>query len=86
MERAKLVMRRAMGRLNIAYRQAQSNHILYLVLFAVVMFTILYILGKVRRDLKMGAAVRLQPLHARTARSSGVLCLAKEAKQGQPSL
>ncbi|GIL87321.1 hypothetical protein Vretimale_1728 [Volvox reticuliferus] len=49
MERAKLVMRRAMGRLNIAYRQAQSNHMLYLVLFALLMFTVLYVLGKVYR-------------------------------------
>lgn len=48
MERAKLVMRRAMGRLNIAARQARSNHMLYLVLFAVAMFTVLYVLGKVR--------------------------------------
>ncbi|KXZ49734.1 hypothetical protein GPECTOR_20g591 [Gonium pectorale] len=49
MERAKLVMRRAMGRLNIAYRQAQSNHMLFLVLFAILLFTALYILGKVYR-------------------------------------
>ncbi|PNW79193.1 hypothetical protein CHLRE_09g405600v5 [Chlamydomonas reinhardtii] len=49
MERAKLVMRRAMGRLNIAARQARSNHMLYLVLFAVAMFTVLYVLGKVYR-------------------------------------
>lgn len=48
MERAKLVMRRAMGRLNIAFRQAQSNHMLYLILFAFLMFTVLYVLGKVR--------------------------------------
>ncbi|GLC44282.1 hypothetical protein PLESTB_000760700 [Pleodorina starrii] len=49
MERAKLVMRRAMGRLNIAYRQARSNHMLYLILFALLMFTVLYVLGKVYR-------------------------------------
>ncbi|KAG2488779.1 hypothetical protein HYH03_012776 [Edaphochlamys debaryana] len=54
MERAKLVMRRAMGRLNIAYKQAQSNHMLFLILFALLMFTALYILGKVYR---LGRAV-----------------------------
>jgi hypothetical protein len=47
MERAKLVMRRAMGRLNIAYKQAQSNHMLFLVLFAILLFTGLYVLSKV---------------------------------------
>ncbi len=48
MERAKLTMRRAMGRLNVAYRRAQSNHMLFLLLFAIAMFTALYVLGKVR--------------------------------------
>lgn len=49
MERAKLTMRRAMGRLNVAYRRAQSNHMLFLLLFAIAMFTALYVLGKVYR-------------------------------------
>ncbi len=47
MERAKLALRRATTRLNVAYKQAKSNHLLYLVLFAVALFTCVYMLAKV---------------------------------------
>ncbi|PNH06343.1 hypothetical protein TSOC_007333 [Tetrabaena socialis] len=45
-ERAKLMMRRAMGRLNLAYKRGGSNHMLLLVLFALCAFAVLYVLGK----------------------------------------
>lgn len=49
MERARLVMRSAMSRMNVAYKQAQSNHFLFLILFAVFLFLGLYILSKFYR-------------------------------------
>lgn len=49
LERAKLLMTRTMGRLNVAYRQARSNHLLFIVLFGIAMFIGLYILGKMYR-------------------------------------
>ena len=49
MERARLVLRSAMGRMNVAYRQAKSNHMLFVVLFAVFLFFGLYVLAKFYR-------------------------------------
>ena len=49
MERAKLMMKRTMGRLNVAYRQARSNHLLFVVLFGLFMFMALYVIAKVYR-------------------------------------
>ncbi len=47
MERAKLALRRTMKRLNVAYRQAQSNHLLYLALFAMALLLSVYVAAKV---------------------------------------
>lgn len=49
LERASLGMKRAMRRLNIAYAQSKSNHMLYFVLFAMLLFFVVYILGKLYR-------------------------------------
>ena len=49
MERAKLALRRTVGRLNVVYKQAQSNHMLGLVLFIMLLSLTLYILSKVYR-------------------------------------
>ncbi|GAX75721.1 hypothetical protein CEUSTIGMA_g3164.t1 [Chlamydomonas eustigma] len=47
MERARMSLKRTMVRLNIAYKQAQSNHMLLLVLFAVVLFISIYVISKI---------------------------------------
>eukprot|EP00798_Chlamydomonas_sp_ICE-L_P022871 gene22871-30044_t len=47
MERAKMGLKRTMQRLNVAYTQAQSNHLLFLVLFAMVLLFGIYVLAKV---------------------------------------
>mmetsp|Transcript_5674 Transcript_5674/g.12549 ORF Transcript_5674/g.12549 Transcript_5674/m.12549 type:complete len:130 (+) Transcript_5674:141-530(+) len=49
LDQARLVLRRTMGRLNIAYKQAQSNHLLMLVLFAFALFFVIYVIAKVYR-------------------------------------
>ena len=49
MERASVALKRTMGRLNIVYRQAQSNHLLALVLFAIFLFIGIYVLAKFYR-------------------------------------
>lgn len=54
LEKAKLALRRAMGRLNIAYKQAQSYHLLFLLLFIVVFVLGLYIVAKVY---KLGSSI-----------------------------
>lgn len=54
LERAGAGLKRAMKRLNVAYRQAGSWHLLWLMLFAAVLFTVVYMLGKLYR---LGAAV-----------------------------
>lgn len=46
MERARLALRQTMQRLNVAYKQAQSNHLLFLVLFAVFLLFGIYVLAK----------------------------------------
>lgn len=49
MERAKLALRRATKRLNVAYKQAQSNHLLFLVLFCIFVFFGVYVLARIYR-------------------------------------
>ena len=49
LERASAGMGRAARRLNVAYRQAKSNHLLYLALFAMALFTLVYFLAKAVR-------------------------------------
>lgn len=49
MERARHVLRSAMGRMNIAFKQVRSNHMLFLILFAVFLFFGLYVLAKFYR-------------------------------------
>lgn len=49
MERASVALRRTMGRLNVVFRQAQSNHLLVLVLFAMFLFFVIYVVAKVYR-------------------------------------
>eukprot|EP00775_Hariotina_reticulata_P007904 gene7904-8100_t len=46
MEKAKLMMSKAMTRLNVVYKQSKSNLMLYVVLFALGIFTVVYILKK----------------------------------------
>lgn len=47
LESARMVLKRTMGKLNVVYKQAQSNHLLLLVVFAVFLFLALYVLSKV---------------------------------------
>lgn len=47
-ERARAGLQRVSKRLGAAYRQAQSWHLLWLVLFALVVFSALYVLSKTR--------------------------------------
>lgn len=49
MERAKLLMGKAMGRLNVVYKQSRSNLMLYVVLFAVGLFALVFVLKKLYR-------------------------------------
>lgn len=42
MEKARAGLRKTVRRLNRTYEQSKSNHILYLLLFAVGVFTVLY--------------------------------------------
>ena len=42
MEKARTGLRKTMRRLNRTYEQSKSNHILYLLLFAVGVFVLLY--------------------------------------------
>jgi hypothetical protein len=46
MEKAKLMMSKAMTRLNVVYKQSKSNLMLYVVLFALGIFIVVYILKK----------------------------------------
>mmetsp|Transcript_11986 Transcript_11986/g.21260 ORF Transcript_11986/g.21260 Transcript_11986/m.21260 type:complete len:126 (+) Transcript_11986:331-708(+) len=48
MERAKMGLQRATKRLNVAYRQASSCHLLWLVLFAFALFFTVYLMAKFR--------------------------------------
>lgn len=47
MEQARMALRRATKKLNVAYKQAQSNHLLFLVLFAIVVFFGVFVLKKI---------------------------------------
>lgn len=49
MEKAKLKLRQAMRRLNIAYKQSRSNLMLYVVLFIVGICLLVFVLNKLRR-------------------------------------
>jgi hypothetical protein len=51
-EQARLSLRKTMKRLGRAYRQSKSNHMLYLVLFALAMFFAVYSWSKLSRLLK----------------------------------
>ncbi len=53
MDRAKLALANAQKRLNHAFRQSKSNHLLYLVLFACALFFGVYFLARLHR-LKQG--------------------------------
>ncbi|KAG1675318.1 hypothetical protein FOA52_015992 [Chlamydomonas sp. UWO 241] len=49
MERARLILSRTMGRLNVAWKHARSNHMLVLVLSALLLFGAIYVFAKVYR-------------------------------------
>ncbi|KAL6747925.1 Qc-snare protein, SFT1 family [Haematococcus lacustris] len=49
MERARMALRKATQRLNVAYKQAGSNHLLFLVLFVVLVLVGVYVWLKVYR-------------------------------------
>ena len=49
MERAKTDLKRGMRRLNRAFQQSRSNHLLYLVIFCIVIFFGLYMWAKMYR-------------------------------------
>lgn len=49
LDKAGLMMKRAQRRLNITYKQARSNHLLFLVLFAFALFFSVYMLSKLYR-------------------------------------
>lgn len=49
MEKAKLMLSKAMRRINVVYKTSRSNLMLYVVLFAVAIFTVVYILKKLYR-------------------------------------
>ena len=51
LERAKLMLKKGMRRLNRAFEQSKSNHFLYLVLFMLAAFFALYFVARVRRFL-----------------------------------
>jgi len=49
MEKAKLMMSKAMTRLNVVYKQSKSNLMLYVVLFAIAIFMLVYVSKKIYR-------------------------------------
>ena len=49
MEKASIALKRTMGRLNVVYKQAQSNHLLALVIFAIFLFIGIYVIAKIYR-------------------------------------
>ena len=52
MEKAKVELKRGMRRLNRAFQQSKSNHLLYLVLFCIAVFAFLYVWAKFYRLMK----------------------------------
>ena len=52
MEKAKVQLKHGMRRLNRAFQQSKSNHLLYLVLFCVAVFALLYVWAKFYRLMK----------------------------------
>lgn len=53
MDNAKLAMRRGMKRLNRAFAQSKSNHLLYLALFVVGIFFVVMFWAKAARFLRI---------------------------------
>ena len=51
-ERAKTEMKRGMRRLNRAFQQSKSNHLLYLAIFCIAVFVFLYVWAKMFRLLR----------------------------------
>eukprot|EP00878_Enallax_costatus_P010781 GHUV01011258.1.p1 GENE.GHUV01011258.1~~GHUV01011258.1.p1 ORF type:complete len:120 (+),score=28.69 GHUV01011258.1:346-705(+) len=49
MEKAKMMLGKATRRLNVVYKQSKSNLMLYVVLFAIGLFTVVYVLKKLYR-------------------------------------
>lgn len=49
LDRTKVALSRTMRRMNVAYTQAQSWHILVLVVFSVVLLTSVYMISKIFR-------------------------------------
>lgn len=47
LDRARLSLKQTMGRLNRTMKQAQCNHLLMLVIFAIFLFLIIYVVAKV---------------------------------------
>jgi len=52
MEQARLSLKKTMKRLNRAYTQSKSNHMLYLILFALGLFFFVYFWNRVIRLLR----------------------------------
>eukprot|EP00887_Chlorella_sp_A99_P003053 scaffold9.g3053.t1 len=52
MEQARATLRQTMRKLNRAYRQSKSNHVLYVFLFAIAMFFVVYAWARVVRLLR----------------------------------
>lgn len=52
LERSTAALKQGMRKLNKAYKQSKSNHLLYLVLFALAIFTALYLFAKAYRTIR----------------------------------
>jgi hypothetical protein len=49
MERAQVMMKGAMKRLNVVYHQSRSNFMLYVILFAVLLVLAVFVVSKLHR-------------------------------------
>lgn len=49
MEKANMMMKKAMRRLNIAYKHSRHNFLLYVMLFGIALFVVVYMLAKLYR-------------------------------------
>ena len=52
LERSTAALKQGMRRLNKAYKESKSNHLLYLVLFALAIFVALYLFAKAYRTIR----------------------------------
>jgi hypothetical protein len=52
LERGRTELKRGMRRLNRAFQQSKSNHLLYLVIFCIAVFVFLYLWAKMFRLLR----------------------------------